>query len=79
MVLVMIIAFDIAEAAAVLYDLIKPGTPSFTPPKYLTTIISILVRSLERICPKIGFPAVEDGSPSSLALHKDLSGLSTYA
>jgi len=37
--------------------------------------MSILVKLLDSICPKMGFPAVEEGSPSSLALCADLSGL----
>ena len=45
------IIFDlsIASRADVLYDFIKPGIPSFFPPKYLTTIIKVFVKSLVSI------------------------------
>ena len=62
-------ALVIASAVDSLYARIKPGTPSLIPPKYLTTTIRISLSSAERICPNIGLPAVEDGSPSSLKRH----------
>ena len=55
-----------AKDAEVLYALIKPGTPNNVPPKYRTTTIAVLVSSLLSICPRIGFPALPEGSPSSL-------------
>ena len=57
-----------ANAAAVLYAFIKPGTPNNVPPKYRTTMMAVFVISLLSICPNIGRPAVPDGSPSSLTL-----------
>ena len=73
------IIFDLSIAirADVLYDFIKPGIPSFFPPKYLTTIIKVFVKSLVSIAFKMGHPAVEFGSPSSFDFLHDLSANST--
>ena len=64
----MILDFDIASDEDNLQALISTETPSLTPPKYLVTIIKIFVKLFDNICPKIGLPAVEDGSPSSFVL-----------
>ena len=74
-----ILLFWIASRAAFLYALISPGMPSFIPPKYLTTTIKQLVNSFDLIWPKIGFPALFFGSPSSFTFSIDLSGLIMYA
>ena len=48
------------------YDLIKPGIPSFEPPKYRTTYIETLIRFLLFKLFKMGSPALPLGSPESV-------------
>ena len=68
-----IVPSSIAYAAAVLYASINPPTPSFVPPKYRTTTTSTFVREFDLSTPRIGGPAVFDGSPSSFVLYLDAS------
>ncbi len=63
----MISAFASASAVDVLYALIRPGMPSFMPPKYLTTTTRTSLRPYESICPRTGLPDEPEGSPSSFA------------
>ena len=48
------------------YASMSPPTPSLVPPKYRATANSTLVKSLARMTPKMGGPALLLGSPSSL-------------
>lgn len=50
------------------YALISPPVPNKVPPKYLVTIINTSVNFAYLITSSIGYPAVFEGSPSSLNL-----------
>ena len=47
----------------------RPEVPRRVPPKYRVTTIRTLVNPLLSICPRMGLPAVPEGSPSSFALY----------
>ena len=57
---------SITDVAPSLYAAISPGVPRSTPPKYLTTTIITFVSPADIIAPRMGLPAVPDGSPLSL-------------
>ena len=59
---------SIPDLAASEYALIRPPVPRSVPPKYLVTIIRQFAIPLLSSTSSIGFPAVPEGSPSSLNL-----------
>jgi hypothetical protein len=58
-------AFSIAESAVSRYARESPPKPSFIPPKYRVTTITIFRISFDSSILKIGLPELPAGSPSS--------------